>query len=94
LVHSQIVEVSLNCPVASRVEGLIGAIALIERVGSLIALAVVYYCWSHRLALGRSESLRGLTETAGTVLTWSTAETILSADTVVNLIVHNEVWCV
>ena len=73
---------------------MIGAIALIERVGSLIALAVVYYCRGHRLALGRSKGLVGLTETAGTVLTWSTTETILSADAVVNLIVHNEVWCV
>ncbi len=46
------------------------------------------------MALGGSKSCRGLTETASTVLAWNTAETILSADTIVNLIVHDEVWCI
>ena len=73
---------------------MIGTIALIERVSSLVALTIVNYCWSHRVTLRRCKSLRGLAEAASTVLTWSTAETVLSAYTVVNLIVHYEVWCI
>jgi len=41
LAHRQIVEVSLNCPIVSRVGCKIRTIALIERISSLIALTVV-----------------------------------------------------